>query len=242
MSFSSISCASGLMPMAVDYQPPRVVRTLKRGLSSSSPLQSPSIEYGAQQHYLSPSPTPDTKRQRKSYSAPMPSCVSLSERSRTLALPTNGDISLYAYPPGSLSYTRIQPQALLHQTNGPTVLVFFANDYDEHVHELGGCSARLHREFDAGVYAVGTTMPVMENKFAVPLVLDTKTCLTRLCRALHPLAGGRDAMPLVTVLDRQGRVRAYMPVGYGGHRGRQVPVERILREVVDVLAFLKWEE
>ncbi|KAK9473355.1 uncharacterized protein V1510DRAFT_363627 [Dipodascopsis tothii] len=178
------------------------------------------------------------KRPRKDMAPLRPSYVCKPSEARPF-LP--GDhLGLHVYVPGATASLRVTVARCLRQTIGPTVFVFYGAA-DAHVQALSDMTHALRQQYDAAVFAVCVGGPDLANDYSMPIIMDTKTALTRYCRALDPNAGGRQAMAAVVVVDARERRRMFLPVGYGGYIARPVAPDLVPSVVTEALAYLAAE-
>ncbi|KAK9364789.1 hypothetical protein V1509DRAFT_635255 [Lipomyces kononenkoae] len=151
-------------------------------------------------------------------------------------------LGIFAFLPGSTVSFRVSMYSLLRQSSGPKIFAFYGQGHDSHIRALSALSGFFKREYDASVYAVSVTPPDLKNGYGIPIIFDPKTNLTRYCRALHPIAGGRHAMSVIIIVDDFGKKRCFLPVGYGGYIARPVAIEDLDWIVGDALRYLRHEQ
>ncbi|KAK9481124.1 hypothetical protein V1514DRAFT_274632 [Lipomyces japonicus] len=206
--------------------------------SSSCPQSKPSRPQIVQ-HFPRLTPPSPHKRSRESYMAQSPpSYVKRADDSYTL---THVD-GIFAFLPGSTVSFRISLSQLLRQSSGPKIFAFYGDGQDLYIKSLSNLSHSLRAQYDAVVYAVSVTQPPFRNEFGVPVIFDPRANLTRACRALHPISGGKHAMCAVVIVDSQNRKRTFLPVGYGGLIARPVAIENLEWVLGDALRYLQYEQ
>ncbi|KAK9494117.1 hypothetical protein V1508DRAFT_396274 [Lipomyces doorenjongii] len=151
-------------------------------------------------------------------------------------------LGIFAFLPGSTVSFRVSMYSLLRQSSGPKIFAFYGQGHDHHIRALSELSGFFRREYDASIYAVCVTPPDLRNGYGIPIIFDPKTSLTRYCRALHPIAGGRHAMNAIIIVDDFGKKRCFLPVGYGGYIARPVAIEDLDWVVGDALRYLRYEQ
>ncbi|KAK9460603.1 uncharacterized protein V1516DRAFT_613542, partial [Lipomyces oligophaga] len=146
---------------------------------------------------------------------------------------------LYIFGPHSASSEPFSPRDLRSTGPSPTILVFLSSRESSHVHALARMSVSFRANFAARMFAISTGLPEeVENPFDIPLIYDSRASVTKAARALHPLAGGRDAMAAILILDAFGRRRCFLPIGYGRAVSRPVSLDDLIPTVEDVLRYL----
>ncbi|KAK9387485.1 hypothetical protein V1515DRAFT_600777 [Lipomyces mesembrius] len=151
-------------------------------------------------------------------------------------------LGIFAFLPGSTVSFRVSMYSLLRQSCGPKIFAFYGQGHDHHIRALSELSGFFRQEYDASIYAVCVTPPDLSNGYGIPIIFDPKTSLTRYCRALHPIAGGRHAMNVIIIVDDFGKKRCFLPVGYGGYIARPVAIEDLDWVVGDALRYLRYEQ
>ncbi|KAK9355056.1 hypothetical protein V1523DRAFT_406184 [Lipomyces doorenjongii] len=151
-------------------------------------------------------------------------------------------LGIFAFLPGSTVSFRVSMYSLLRQSSGPKIFAFYGQGHDHHIRASSELSGFFRREYDTSIYAVCVTPPDLRNGYGIPIIFDPKTSLTRYCRALHPIAGGRHAMNAIIIVDDFGKKRCFLPVGYGGYIARPVAIEDLDWVVGDALRYLRYEQ
>ncbi|KAK9239257.1 hypothetical protein V1525DRAFT_398980 [Lipomyces kononenkoae] len=232
--------------------------SLKRILSSCSLSESPTKTPSEQEFTLSSNPQSPViscasgsllqtsasrvrKRSRPQIMTEVaPSYVKNSQDAQSF---NPGDyLGIFAFMPGSTVSFRVSMYSLLRQSSGPKIFAFYGQGHDGHIRALSALSGYFRREYGASIYAVSITPPDLRNGYGIPIIFDPKTNLTRYCRALHPIAGGRHAMNVIIIVDDFGKKRCFLPVGYGGYIARPVPIEDLDWIIGDALRYLRHEQ
>ncbi|KAJ8101753.1 hypothetical protein POJ06DRAFT_70278 [Lipomyces tetrasporus] len=246
-----------ISPLCLQNQ--SVKRTRSSCSLSSSPTRTPSQQDFNSLSNLLPPSVACSSRSASGSATPTRSAPSIRKRSRSQAMAevapsyvqnpqdsqvfNPGDyLGIFAFMPGSTVSFRVSMYALLRQSSGPKIFAFYGQGHDHHIRALSALSSFFRREFDASIYAVSVTSPDLKNPYGIPIVFDPKTNLTRYCRALHPIAGGRHAMDVIVIVDSSGKKRCFLPVGYGGYIARPVSLEDLDWILGDALRYLRYEQ
>ncbi|KAK9375540.1 uncharacterized protein V1513DRAFT_23528 [Lipomyces chichibuensis] len=202
---------------------------------------SPAVAYTSGSATPTRSASPVRKRSRpQAMTEVAPSYVKKSQDAQIF---NPGDyLGIFAFLPGSTVSFRVSMYSLLRQSSGPKIFAFYGQGHDHHIRALSELSGFFRREYDASIYAVCVTPPDLRNLYGIPIIFDPKTSLTRYCRALHPVAGGRHAMNVIIIVDDFGKKRCFLPVGYGGYIARPVAIEDLDWVVTDALRYLRYEQ
>ncbi|RPA83355.1 hypothetical protein BJ508DRAFT_71297 [Ascobolus immersus RN42] len=98
--------------------------------------------------------------------------------------------------------------------SGCRVLCFLGST-DSHLNALSSVADLLAKSFNTPIHGISLQQLSAPSSMSIPIIHDSTRTLTLHLGLLHPLGGGRTALDAIVVLDREGRRRMLLPVGWG---------------------------